>query len=342
MIKKTTIKEGVCIFFLLLSVAFSITYWAVAKYDVYSDYKACGDSQQYMKMSLNDYSGVEQRFRYRILMPFVASFLNQNLKIGDFLSSYYEDMDKKIIQLNFGIINVLALTLTSLMLFYYCLHLGFSKWEGLLGSFLFLTSFFVVTYYTIPMVDSLASFFLMAGFFSVLTNSLPWIFVSLLLGVFTKETTFVIIPLIIFTERRFFSKKLLACLPAVILYAIFVMLLSPTIEKNNLYIFRIVSDPALLREYIVTGFREFTMYSVIEYVQTFMFLWLLVLYALLKAQDQIPVFIKRCVWLLLLVFIMPPIVGCAAVGRAAFYLFPVVIPLALVSLRNILSSNNGL
>ncbi len=246
-----------------------------------------------------------------------------------------------MIQLNFGIINVLALALTALVLFYYCLQLGFSKWEGLVGSLLFLTSFFVVTYYTIPMVDSLASLFLMVGFFAVLNNSLIWIFLSLLLGAFTKETTFVIIPLIILTERHFFSKKLLVCLPAVILYAIFIMSLSPLIEKNNLYIFRIIVDPSLLNEYILNGFREFTAYSVIEYVQTFMFLWALILYALLKVKDQIPVFIKRSAWLILLIFVIPFIVGCAAVGRVAFYLFPIAIPLSLVALRDIFAKENA-
>lgn len=339
---KISIKESVCIFLLLLTIAFSISYWAIAKYDVYTDYKACGDAQQYIKMSLGNYNGVEQRFRYRILMPSIVSFLNQNLKIGSFLSQYYEDVDKKMVQLNFGIINVLALALTALALFYYCLQLGFSKWEGLVGSLLFLTSFFVVTYYTIPMVDSLASLFLMAGFFAVLTNSLMWIFISLLLGVFTKETTFVIIPLIMLTERRLFSKKLLACLPPVIIYAAFITLLSPLIEKNNLYIFRIIFDSGLLKKYILNGLREFTLYSVIEYVQTFMFLWLLVLYALLKARGRIPVFIKRSAWLFLLIFITPFIVGCAAVGRVAFYLFPIAIPLALVSLKSILSPDKAL
>ncbi|MDD5254594.1 MAG: hypothetical protein PHR11_00890, partial [Candidatus Omnitrophica bacterium] len=274
--------------------------------------------------------------RYRILMPSLVSFLNQNLKIGSFLGAYYEDVDKKSVQLNFGMINVLALAFTAFMLFHYCLRLGFSKWEGLIGSCLFLTSFFVVTYYTVPMVDSLASFFLMAGFLAELAGSHLWIFVSLLLGLFTKETALVIVPLIMLTERRFFSKKLLACLPAAAIYAVFIMYLSPLIEKNDLYIFRIVFDPVLLKKYVLNGFREFTLYSVIEYLQTFMFLWFLALYALVRLKGKIPVFIRRSSWLFLLIFIVPFIVGCAAVGRVAFYLFPIAIPLALTALKNIL------
>ena len=117
--------EKICIFLLFLSISFSICYWAIAKYDVNSDYTACGDALSYIKMSRLEYSDVPRPYRYRILMPSIVYLLNRYLKIEGFLSKYYEDVDKKMIQLNFGIVNILGLTLTAFLLFYYCLHLYF-------------------------------------------------------------------------------------------------------------------------------------------------------------------------------------------------------------------------
>jgi hypothetical protein len=239
---RNLLTKNIIVFCLFLSSAFSITYWAIAKYDVYKDYKACGDAQEYIKMSKHDYSDVQRRYRYRIIMPYLVSLLDKNLKISSFLSNYYEDVDNKMVQLNFGIINIFSLALTAYVLFYYCRAMGFSQWEGLTGGFLFLTSFFVVNYYTAPMVDSLSSLFIIWGFYSVLTNSLPGLFISFSLGVFTKETMFVIPLLILLTERRVVSKKILACVPATIAYIIFVLSLSSSFSRTDTYVFRSLID----------------------------------------------------------------------------------------------------
>ncbi|MDP2939820.1 MAG: hypothetical protein Q8O13_07070 [Candidatus Omnitrophota bacterium] len=331
--KKRNIVEALVIFFLFLSAAFSISYWAIAKYDVYSDYTACGDAQQYIKMSRHDYSNVQQRYRNRPLMPFIVSLLNDHLKIDNFLNKYYENVENKIIQLNFGIVNILAIALTALLFFYYCIYLNFSKWESLVGSFLFLTSFFVVTYFTIPMVDSLSAFFIMAGFYAVLRSSLLGLSLSFLLGVFTKETTFVILPLILLEERRLFTKKLLVCLPGIISYIIFVIFFQDKADAT-FYIFKDVVK-ILKGNFIQVSMREFSFYTLIENIQIFMFLWILFIYALFKCKK--PVFLKRVVWLLIIPVFTPLLPG-AVVGRAVFYLFPIVIPFALLALRDILVS----
>lgn len=335
---KTKLSEKIVIFMLLLSAAFSITYWAIAKYDVYTDYKACGDAQSYIKMSHYDYSGVEQRYRNRILMPFIVSLLNKHLKIEPFLSKYYQDVDKKMIQLNFGIVNILSIALTAFLFFYYCLYLKFSKWESLLGSFLFLTSFFVVNYFTVPMVDSLSTFFIMGGFYAVLRGSVVGLFLSFLFGVFTKETTFIILPLILLVERRIFSKKLLLCIPGVFAYAIFAASIQKTIGSvNGFYLFKDVLN-IIQGKFLANAFGWFSLYTFIEYIQVFMFLWILFIYAFLKCKK--PMFLKRSCWLLLAPLVTP-FFGVAAVGRVVFYLFPIVIPLALLAIRDILTTTDS-
>jgi hypothetical protein len=332
-IKKKAL-EKIVIFLLFLSASFSITYWAIAKYDVYSDYHACGDTHHYIKMSLNDFSGVEQRYRNRPLMPFLVSLLNKHLNISHFLSRYYEDVDKKIIQLNFGIVNILCLTFTSFLFFYYCLRLGFSKQEGLIGGFLYLTSFFVVNYYTVPMADSLSVFFILAGFYAILQNSLVGLFLSFSLGVFTKETTFLLLLLIFLEERRFFSKKLLVCLPGIVAYAIFVIYLQESTNNTaGLFIFRDFFN-IIQGRFLLDGFSFFSLYTLIENIQIFLFLWVLFAYALFKCKK--PEFLKRAIWLMILP-VITPFLGAGAVGRVVFYFFPIVIPLSLLALREILS-----
>jgi len=328
--------EKIILFPLFLSVSFSICYWAIAKYDVYSDYRACGDAYSYIKMSRMEYKDVPRPYRYRILMPSIVYLLNKNLKIEGFLSKYYEDVDKKTIQLNFGIINILAITFTAFLLYYYCLHLAFTKWESLVGAFLYFTSFFVVTYYSVPMVDSLASFFVMACFYSILKNKSLGLFFAFLLGVFTKESTFFIILLIILVDRNIFSKRLFACLPGVFAYILFVRIF-PAGEGEN--IFSIALNVNTLKQYLQSYTQSLNFYTVIEYIQTFMFLWALFFYALYKVKK--PVFLKRSLWLMLFPFFVSPVVGASAVGRVAFYLFPIVIPLSLLALRDFLGVDAG-
>lgn len=329
------IREKLVIFLLLLSASFSISYWAIAKYDLQGDYRgACGgDAKNYINMSKHDYADVEQRYRYRVLMPFLVSLLNDHLKIKDFLSKNFEDVDKKMMQLNFGIVNIFGIAFTAFLFFYYCLYLKFSKWEGLAGSFLYLTSFFVVTYYTIPLVDSLSAFFIMAGFYAVLKGSLLGLFLSFLLGVFTKETSFVILPLIILAERRFFSKKLLVCLPGIIAYAIFVISLKDTkFNRAGFYFFKDIIN-IVNGQYLQASIERFKLYTLIENIQIFMFIWVLFIYALFKCKK--PDFLKRVSWLLLLP-LTTPLLGGDVIGRVVFYFFPIVIPLGMLALRDIL------
>jgi hypothetical protein len=255
--------------------------------------------------------------------------------MDNFLSKYYDDVEKKKIQLNFGIINIISIALTGFILFYYCLLLSFSKWESLGGTLLFFTSFFVVNYYSVPLVDSLAAFFIISGFYAVLKNSGIGIMLSFLFGVFAKETTFIIILLIILQERNLLSKKLLYCLPGALAYFIFINVFK---YSDGWSVIGMFSDPKYFTNLIMGSFKNVNAYVVIEFIQTFMFLWVLFLYAIFKLKK--PLFIRRSLWLLLLPFVFAPLGGTPVAGRVAFFLFPVVIPLSLLTLKSIFGEEN--
>lgn len=323
--------EKITLFLLLLGVSFSICYWAIAKYDLSTDYRACGlDTQNYIKMSKMEYKDVIRPYRYRVIMPSIVYLLNRYLNINDFLSKYYDDVGKKTIQLNFGIVNTFNLAFTAFLLFYYCLYMGFSKSESLVGSFLYLTSFFVVTYFTVPMIDSLSAFFMLACFYALLKGSLGMLGIAFLLGVFTKESTFAVIPLIMLEKRRFISKELFVCLPGLFLYIIFVIVFKTNLGGN---IFSIIGDFNSFKAFTTSYRSNFNLYFIIEAMETFMFLWVLAFYAILKC--KVPVFLKRALWLFILPLITAPIVGVPFVGRVTFYLFPIVIPLSLFAFKHI-------
>ncbi|MBU1997594.1 MAG: hypothetical protein KKD07_09880 [Candidatus Omnitrophica bacterium] len=322
--------EKICLILLFLSVSFNITYWAMAKYDVGSDFSAVSDAKYYIKMSQSDYEGVPYRYAQRIFMPSIVGFVNNNLDLSKILPEDYEGLEKKKIQLSFGIVNIFCIAGTALFFFYFCQELGFSKWESLVGCFLFFTSFFVVTYYTVPLIDSMACFFVMACFYMILKNRLFWLSICFLFGIMTKEAVFVVLLIIGLNDRTVFTKKLLVCVPGILIYIIFSKIGFVSSGHN---IFGILMDLTLLKETIIMGISSIRLYTVIETVQTFMFLWILFLYALFKIDK--PVFIKKQVLLMILPFIVPFLVRVSVVGRIAFYLFPIVIPLALLVLREI-------
>lgn len=336
-LQKNAWLKSACLFFLFLGTSFSISYWAMAKYDVNMDFSAAGDAQSYIKMSKLEFDGVPRRFQYRILMPtlvFAVGKITERANLSGFLSQYYEDVNKKIDQLNFGIVNVLFLALTAMLLFHYCMALGFDEWESLIGAFFFLTSFFTINYYTIPMVDSLGAFFVMAGFLAVLKNSLVGLSFSFLFGVFTKETTFVLLLLIVLIERRIFSMRLLVCMPGILLFVLFTRVLPVASHDQSAYILSTIFSFSKIIRSVAEHLNTLSIYTLIEHSQTYMFLWALFFYALVKCRK--PVFLKRSLWLMLLPVLVPPLVSSPAVGRVAFYLFPIVIPLSLLALRDLL------
>ncbi|MBF0478521.1 MAG: hypothetical protein HQL26_03475 [Candidatus Omnitrophica bacterium] len=320
------------VFLLFLSATASIAYWAIAKYNVTEDFRAVNDAKNYIQMSHGHYEGVELRYAKRFLMPEMVGFLNRHLNINSFLSRHYEQVDRKMIQLNFGLINIVFVTLTVFLFYLFCKNLGFAEFESLFAGFLFLTSFHVVTNFMLPLVDSAGCFFVMACLYAIKKEKLFWLALLFLFGVMAKESTFVVVLMILLTENRGKLSKLCACLPGFIGYALIIAPYSSKAGGAN--VLQILTNFDLLKGAVSDGVHSISVFTLIETVQIFMILWILFVYALVKC--DIPVFLKRQSWLMILPFIMPFAVGESSVGRVAFYLFPVLIPIALMGIKKIL------
>lgn len=330
MMRKINVLKHLTLICLYFSVSFNVTYWAIAKYDVYSNLHAVGDAESYINMSHGDFEGVGRPYCYRVLMPAVVSFLNDNFEPVDFLSRYYDDVERKMIQLNFGLVNIFILTFMGFLFHVFCLELGFSDWEAVTGVLLFFTSFFTVNYYTVPLVDSMACFFVLVSVYAIWRGSLFWLALGFLLGMLTKESTLVVLLIILLDKRALIPHRLLACLPGLVLYFSLVVMFPVSVGQS---IFTIMSDPVQLSDSVFRGLSEVNLYTFIENTQMYMFLWVLFFYGLLSV--DIHPFIKSKLWLLVLPFVVPFFVKSAAVSRVGFYLFPFVIPVALSGLRKI-------
>jgi len=283
-------------------------------------------------MSQGNYDGVLSRYTKRFVLPEMVRSVNRVLNIKGFLNRYYEDVEKKSAQLSFGIINILFLAGTAFLFFLFIQNLGFSRIEGLLAGMLFLTSFFVITYYTLPLVDSAGCFFVMSCFYALQAQNIFLLTVSFLIGVFAKESTFVILLAVFFTVRSFRWKAVFACLPGVVLYSVIAGGRSG--EPSGYNIFEIITAPALLQQNIAAAFSDFSWFTLIETFQLMSLAWIFFFWGLLRVKK--PEFIKRQLWLLFLPFFVPFLIGESSVNRVAFYIFPVFLTVVILGIKDVL------
>ena len=336
--KRRTIKALV-VFLCMLSAAFSISYWAMAKYDSAGDLSSIGDSSYYVKMSTLDFDGVVKPYALRPLMPLTVYSVTSAINffgIDKFLSNIdqYENVDEKLTSVYFGLVNILCIAMTGFLFFYYCRRLGFSDWMSMAGALMYFASFFTVTYYTLPMIDSMAALFIMLAFYAVLCESDLLIFLTAFIGPFAKETTFVILPMLVLCGSKTKLRKLILCLPGITAFLIYVNNISHlTANTEGWNLFGVSFWTQKLTRFLQVFLQSFNIYFLIENIQIFMFLWVLAGYGLIYCKKHD--FIRRQSWLLLLLIALPPLAGIPAVGRCAFFLFPVVFPLALYTLDSL-------
>ena len=324
-------KKLLIVFLLCLSASASIVYFPITKYDLYDSATGGkhGDVSQYVKMYQGiPLSNIRKPFCYRILTPFLARLVPS---VPDSIGQFYEITPEKIIQLKFGIINLLGLAITSFLLFVFCGSLSFSDNESLFGSYLFLTSFFVVNYGGVPLVDALAYCFLLLGILSAMKNWQTLLFFSSALGMFAKETT-ALLPLWILLlpdsmASRF--RKVLLCLPGIVLYLVVRFALFPT-DFGYHYGFHAAVQSLKLT--LIPS--AYWLYYAFDGGLSFGLLWVLGLHGwiLIRREKNNPLY--RLSFIVPVILVIPFFIF-SNIGRIWFLAFPVVIPLSLLSLRSI-------
>lgn len=161
-----------------------------------------GDAAQYMSF-VKYFRGEPQTpplrppFAYRPLAPFIASYLP------------FDEMTS-INLVNFG-----GLLLALFFIYKTLIKLNFGFNLSILGCCLFVFAFPTFYYSTIGFIDPVMMGFTSASTYFILAREWPWFFLTLGLGLLSKETTIIILPVLIlfllFIEDTLKKKLIIIC-----------------------------------------------------------------------------------------------------------------------------------
>lgn len=328
-------KRLLVIALLCLAAAASLVYFPITKYDVEDPATGgkTGDVAQYIRM----YQGVAlteipKPYRYRVLTPWLA---RQVPWLPESVSQHYEISADKIVKFKFGMVNLAGLAAAGFFLFLLSRALRLASLESLLGSYLFFTAFFVVNYGGVPLVDSLSYAFLAMGIYAAVTNRYLLLLLASTVGMFAKETNILILvaALLLADTRRVKFTKALLCLPGIAGYACFRLFLFPTTVGYN---YGMASALEKIQQAVIPS--KMWIYWAIDGGLAFGVLWALALHGFLMIRQQRSDPLYRLSFLVPLCMVIPFLIG-SNVGRIWFLSFPIMIPLALVSLRRVLGGD---
>ncbi len=324
--------QSVLALLLFLSVAISLVYFPITQYNLYDPGTGGkeGDVALYTRMSQGaPLDSIPKPYRYRVLTPFLARLV-PFLPRG--MSQFYDVDREKILKFKFGVVNMIGLTLSAYTLFLLLRTLAFSPLEALTGGFLFLTSFHVVTYGGVPLVDPWGYFFLFLGLLCVLRRWYVPLAIVVLLGMLAKETTALLVVYILFLPRSWKERglALLACLPGLVEYAIFRFVLAPT---NIGFQYGVGSALRGILQALVPN--RMWAYIAFDGGMAFGAVWLLGLVGWWQSRRADDRTFWRLGFVVPLIMLIPFAIG-SNIGRIWFLGFPVMIPLALIGVRSVL------
>ena len=235
-----------------------------------------------------------------------------------------------ILKVKFALVNSGFLVGTAWLIWVYLKRLGFPVPVAHLGMLLFLTSLPVVYASTIPTVEASSYFFVALCAVAIAYRNLPLFAVAFLVGLFAKESMALVIPLAILAvpERRLWWIG--AALPGLVVYLAWRAwgIQSGTGDVGHL-------DPEHLKNSL-SGMRHYLRFNVfMDLVASFGLLWIPAFFALLSG--RLTRELKRqYIWIAML-FLLALLIG-TGFGRTVFLAFPVVIPGALIGIRELWTS----
>ncbi len=184
-------KKLVWIVILLMVVVFSIPNFG--RSNGFTDSKYYMDFAKYLRGEQKK-DTLEPPFSFRPLVPFLASLLPFPLDI------------------NFGIINTVAIALSCVILFKFLKKLEFNEKESFVGVLLFLASYPVFLYFPAILTDSVGFLFLLWGIYLIFTDSL-WFFIVASFAILAREVNIALLGIYFLKNSGLNKKHLLLVLP---------------------------------------------------------------------------------------------------------------------------------
>ena len=236
--------------------------------------------------------------------------------------------------IHFAFVNLGFLTATGLLLYAYLKRFIKEEWLGLLGVVIYLTSRTNIQGAGAPMVDPGAFFFLLLGCFSIVERRPAWLFVALLVGVFTKETTLLLWPLLWLSDLSWREKgsHTITLIPGTVAYLLVRYFLFPDPGGGSFFSVEAATRFPLQLATLVSP------NGLVDWVSSFSLFWIPAIYAFIRC--PIPPLLRRWCWLIPIVILMILFLS-GNLGRVLFLSFVAVIPLALIGIREWMQTDQG-
>jgi hypothetical protein len=162
---------------------------------------------------------------------------------------------------------------------------------------------------------------------AILQRAPLWLFIAMLIGVFTKETTLLLWPLLWLADNVDARKKLLwsaLLIPGTLAFLIFRFILDPDPGGSS------VVEIELASGFVDQLRHMLTPNGLIDITSSFNLFWIPAAFAAFCL--PYPSILRRWLWIVPVLMAMILLHG-GNYGRILFMAFPVVIPLALVGIR---------
>jgi hypothetical protein len=304
-------------FFLVLGITHG--YATVARYDPARAFE--GDSGNYEAIS--EGQPLDQAFhlyRWRILTPMVVGHMD--VFLPEVVTHYYHVDAGKVLRFRWGLWNSLGCVLGSVFLMMMMEGLGFSVLQAGVGGLLYATSFQVSVNGAVPLVDPWANAATAACLALALRGhrwNLVWIFAA---GMFTKETTVLVIPWIVLLGTPRWRSQLLALLPGLLAYLWFRCVMYPGGGGRH-ELDSVATQVGIFFQPV------HLVYTAVEFALNFLLLAPLAVVGWRESAGMPG--LRRMALVLLGLVLIPVVVGCE-LPRPWFNGFPVFIPLAVLGL----------
>jgi hypothetical protein len=311
--------SAIAVLIICITASYSIVYSNIQNF-VVSKVRS-NDTSVYLDMYENVSFGSYQKCR--ILVPFLVRLLPDFPK--DFFSED-RDMSKDywMARIKFGMVNFCFLVGCGFILFYFLKNYGFNTLESITGTLMFYTARPVIQEAGASMVEASAYFFLILCLYAIKKENILMFCIGFSIGLFAKESVFLVLFLLLFSNTRFKLKFLYSVIPVILAYLWFrhsVVKFECFLEMNHF-------SEMKHKLYGLTHLN-----NLLDLFSSFGMLWFPAIFAL--KYKKLPKELYSYCFLVPFLFIIIVFFGLT-LGRALFMAFPVVIPLALFGLRKIL------
>lgn len=259
------------------------------------------DSFFYFKMSYTPFESTNAPYMYRILTPLLVFILPL----------------KHII--SFTLINLTAITSTSVLFYYYLKKLNFKPLYSFIGVLFFILGPNILySMYNIALVDPLSFLFFLLAFYAILCKNDKLYFIAIILGILNKETILFTVPLYFLYKLE--TERLIDALKSTVLILVPVLILFISIRYY--FGFTDYLSPATVKEIILYQINSNNI--LVNPYLTFGVLWIIGLYNIKNIENK---FLKNTLYVLPFIFLQ--IFIATDTLRSLFLAFPIIIPLSL-------------